>query len=146
MVAIGAPAPDFVLKRLGGGPGVSLAATRGRPTIVNFFASWCPNCATELSAFGYLDRHDAGRFSVLGVDTNETSTAAAQRLLRHAGATYPVGVDPTAKAATAFQLSALPVTYFLDASGRVTYVAFGSQSLATLQRLVGDLLQGERRS
>jgi peroxiredoxin len=146
MLALGSVAPDFVLHRLGGGPDVSLTTGKGHPTVVNFFASWCPNCAAELAAFGTLARHETGRFTVIGVDTNETSSASAEHLLADAKASYPVGVDPAAKVASAYQLSALPVTYFLNSRGRVTYVAFGSQSLATLERLVGTLLKGGRPS
>jgi cytochrome c biogenesis protein CcmG/thiol:disulfide interchange protein DsbE len=131
-LAIGSEAPSFVLPRLGGGQPVSLARTRGTPTIINFFASWCRNCQAELSAFAALSAHAAGQVAIVGVDSNDANAAAAQRLLAGAEATYPVGVDSDAKVATSFLLNALPVTYFLDANGRVVHVAFGAQSLTSL--------------
>ncbi len=133
VLALGSQAPGFILPRLGGGSDVSLASTRGTPTIVNFFASWCRDCQSELSAFGSLSSATSGEVSIIGVDSNDTDGTEAQALLARAGATYPVGVDSDAKVATAYRLVALPVTYFLNAHGRVVHVGFGSQSLATLQ-------------
>ena len=52
---------------------------------------------------------------MLGVDSNETSEAAADRLLSAAHAAYPVAVDADAKVATQYLVQALPVTYFLNA-------------------------------
>jgi len=130
-LATGSKAPTFVLPRLGGGPPVSLASTLGTPTVVNFFASWCRDCQAELSAFGALSTQTVGRMAVVGVDSNDT-VAAAEAVLAKAGVTYPVGVDSDAKVATSYLLTALPVTFFVDADGRVVHVAFGTQTLASL--------------
>ncbi len=131
---IGSTAPDFALPRLGGGPVVSLSALRGTPAVVNFFASWCPDCQAELAAFAALATRTSGRVTVIGVDSNDGSGAAAQTLLSEARASYPVGMDSDAKVATTYLLSALPVTYFLDGRGRVVHVATGTQTEASLQR------------
>ena len=93
-------APGFTLPRLGGGPPVSLAAMRGTPVVVNFFASWCPDCKAELAAFAGLAARTSGRVEVIGVDANDGNGTAARRLLTGADATYPVGVDSDAKVAT----------------------------------------------
>jgi len=130
---IGSQAPDFVLPRLGGGAPVSLASTRGEPTIVNFFASWCQDCQAELSAFAALSAQLPGGVAIVGVDSNDANGPAAQALLAGAKATYPVAVDSAATVATSYRLNALPVTYFLDADGRVVHAAFGAQSLANLR-------------
>jgi len=130
---VGSTAPAFTLPRLGGGPAVTLTSTRGTPTVVNFFASWCPDCKAELTAFGTLAARTAGRMTVIGVDSNDYSGAAAAPLLAAAKATYPVGVDPNATVATSYRIDALPVTYFLDGQGRVVHVSFGTQTLASLE-------------
>ena len=114
----GTLAPAFSLPDLRGGDPVSLSAFRGRPVIVNFFASWCPDCRAELGAVAAVARATSGRVAVIGVDSNETSDAAATRLLAAAGATYPVAVDAQAKVATQYLVQALPVSYFLDAIGQ----------------------------
>jgi cytochrome c biogenesis protein CcmG/thiol:disulfide interchange protein DsbE len=139
-------APSFVLPRLGGGQPVSLADTRGTPTIVNFFASWCRNCQAELSAFASLSAQMTGRVAIVGIDSNDSNTATTESLLAKANATYPVGVDSTAKVATSYLLNALPVTYFLDADGRVVHVAFGTQRLAMLSHWASLLTEQEHHS
>ena len=143
---LGSQAPGFSLARLGGGPPVTLAATHGTPTVVNFFASWCPDCQAELTAFGGLANRTAGHVDVIGVDSNDNDGAAAQTLLSRAEATYPVGVDRNATVATAYLLDALPVTYFLDGQGRVVHVAFGTQTLASLTRWTDVLTRASRQS
>ena len=118
---------------------MTLAAYRGTPVIVNFFASWCPDCRAELAAVASVARSAGGRVAVIGVDSNESSDAAAARLLTAVHATYPVAVDADAKVATRYLVNALPVTYFLDARGRVVGVAFGTQTTTSLQRWVARL-------
>ncbi len=141
-LAIGSAAPPFALPRLGGGPPVSLAASRGSPTVVNFFASWCRDCQGELSAFAALARQKAGAVAIVGVDSNDADGSAAEKLLARARATYPVGVDSNAAVATSYLLTALPVTYFLDANDRVVHVAFGAQSLDALDHWTAALTHG----
>ena len=70
----------------------------------------------------HVARTTSGRVAVIGVDSNETSTATADRLLATAGATYPVAVDAQATVASHYLVQALPVTYFLNASGQVVGV------------------------
>jgi len=135
----GTLAPAFSLPDLHGGEQVSLSAYRGRPVIVNFFASWCPDCRAELGAMATIARVTTGRLAVIGVDSNETSEATATRLLAASGATYPVALDAQAKVATQYLVQALPVSYFLDAAGRVVGTALGPQTVSSLERWVARL-------
>ena len=135
----GTMAPAFSLPALEGGGPVSLSAFRGKPVIVNFFASWCPDCQAELGAVARVARATSGRLTVVGVDSNETSPATARRLLAAADATYPVAVDSQAKVASGYLVQALPVTYFLNASGQVVGATLGPQSVASLEHWVARL-------
>ena len=130
----GTVAPEFSLPDLHGGNPVSLSAYRGKPVIVNFFASWCPDCRQELGAMATIARTNKGQLAVVGVDSNETSAAAATRLLTATGATYPVAVDAQATVASRYLVQALPVSYFIDGSGKVVGAALGPQSVSALQR------------
>jgi cytochrome c biogenesis protein CcmG/thiol:disulfide interchange protein DsbE len=142
-LALGTVAPDFSLSALGGGTDVvDLAAFRGTPVVVNFFASWCPNCQAELSAFASFARTEAGHVDVVGVDTNDSDRVAAIRLLDQAHAGYPVGVDPVAKVATRYLVEALPVTYFIDSRGRVAGVALGQMTGSDLDSWLKKLETG----
>jgi cytochrome c biogenesis protein CcmG, thiol:disulfide interchange protein DsbE len=139
----GTRAPAFSLPALEGGNTVTLSAYRGKPVMVNFFASWCTDCRAELGAVATVARANSGRLAVVGIDSNETSSATAIRLLGAAGATYPVGVDANAKVATAYLVNALPVTYFLNADGEVVGAVLGPQSATSLERWARRL-QGAR--
>lgn len=139
MLSLGSAAPDFSVGSLGDGPPVTLSAWRGQPVILSFFASWCSHCQAELAAFATTARTAAGRVVVVGIDTNDGDGQAAQRLLRRAGASYAVGVDPKGTVAAAYKITALPTTYFLTAQGRVEGVAFGEESSAGLARWVRQL-------
>jgi cytochrome c biogenesis protein CcmG/thiol:disulfide interchange protein DsbE len=138
----GTTAPAFSLPPLGGGDAVSLASFRGTPVIVNFFASWCPDCRAELDAMATVARRTTGRVAVIGVDSNESSDTAAMQLLTAAHATYPVGLDNSAKVATRYLINALPVSYFVNAQGHVVGAALGPQTVTSLQRWVARLEGG----
>ena len=137
----GTAAPAFSLPALGGGDAVTLSAFRGKPVIVNFFASWCRDCRGELDAVASVAKTNVGRLAVVGVDSNESSYGAAIRLLGEAKASYPVGVDANAKVATAYLVNALPITYFLNADGDVVGAALGPQSATSLEHWA-RLLEG----
>ena len=138
----GTTAPAFSLPPLEGSDAVSLASFRGTPVIVNFFASWCPDCRAELDAMATVARSNSGHVAVIGVDSNESSDAAATQLLTAAHATYPVGLDNSAKVATRYLINALPVSYFVNAEGHVVGAALGPQSVTSLQRWVARLEGG----
>lgn len=135
----GTVAPAFSLPNLRGGDPVSLSAFRGKPLIVNFFASWCRDCRAELGAVASVARDTTGRIAVVGIDSNDTSEAAASRLIAAAEATYPVAVDAHATVATQYLVQALPVTYFLDSSGRVVGSALGPQTVSSLDTWLARL-------
>lgn len=134
---IGSVAPTkFSLVELTGGKTESLAAfVHGKATIINFFASWCPICLKELDAFGAYSRQKPAGISIVGIDTNDTSLGTSRRLLKKAGANYPVLVDTHQLAvATAYGVDPLPVTFFVAGSGKIVSESVGGLSLAQLQR------------
>lgn len=140
----GATAPTFTLPRLGGGTPVSRASAAGEPMMINFFASWCSHCRAELKAVATVAARTAGKVAVIGVDTSDQTPGNAQKLLSAVGATYPVGVDPTAKVAQEYRITGLPVTYFVSADDRVVGVAFGAQTDKSLDVWIRRLSSEER--
>jgi thiol-disulfide isomerase/thioredoxin len=123
VLRVGTSAPAFSLPALQGGSSVSLSAFRGKPVILNFFASWCRDCRAELGAVARVARATSGRLTVVG-------------------ATYPVAVDAQAKVASEYLVQALPVSYFLNGSGQVVGAALGPQSVASLEHWVARLGAG----
>lgn len=139
-LAAGRVAPAFSLPSLRGGRRVSLSSFLGHPVVLNFFASWCPDCRAELSAFAKASFASRGAVRFVGVDTDDTSLGRVRSLLVAAGDNYPVGVDSNGGVATSrYLVQALPVTVFISANGRIAGQVFGAQTLGTLSPWIRKL-------
>jgi cytochrome c biogenesis protein CcmG/thiol:disulfide interchange protein DsbE len=114
---VGRPAPPFAMVPVGGGPPVSLESLRGRPVVLNFWATWCVPCFQEHPV---LNRTAAARRDVAfyGVVYQDEEQRIADFLQRQ-GSTYPSLVDPGSKAAIAYGIAGVPETYFIDARGTI---------------------------
>jgi thiol-disulfide isomerase/thioredoxin len=127
-------APAFSLPVLGhSGQKVALADYPGKPLIVNFFASWCPPCKTETPLLAKFYRGEQGKVALVGLDENDVA-GNAMSFARSDGVSYPVGWDPQAIAASAYGVSALPQTFFLDARHRIVDRIFGAVTETTLRK------------
>ena len=127
-------AAAFSLPALGpSGQQVSLAGYRGKPLIVNFFASWCEPCQKETPMLARFYRTEHGKVAIVGLDENDVR-ASALSFTRANGVGYPVGFDPAAVAASAYGVSALPQTFFLDARHHIVDRVFGAVTLADLSK------------
>lgn len=133
------PAPAFRLPRLGGGSPVSSTEFSGTPLVVNFFASWCPNCLDEMKTFAAEADAVRGRVAFVGVDLNDPDQQAARAVIARAGVRYPVGVDESAGTAVSYWVVALPTTVFIDRHGRLLGEAFGAQSPQQLRAWIDRL-------
>ena len=131
-------APEFSVARLGQAGSVNLSDFRGRPVVMNFFASWCPPCREELPTLSAAQRRVGGTVAFLGIDVSDT-TPAALDLVRSSGVTYPLGVDPDYKVADSlYHLRGLPSTVFIDAKGHISGTVLGQLS----PRVLDDRLKG----
>jgi cytochrome c biogenesis protein CcmG/thiol:disulfide interchange protein DsbE len=116
---IGGPAPGFSLKRVDRGGTIDLASLRGKPVVLNFWASWCGPCKGEASILENVWRQYRSRGVVfLGVDYHDVTSDARKFLERH-GVTYPTVQDGSGKIADRYGVSAVPETYFIDRRGRL---------------------------
>ena len=126
-------APAFSLPLLGDESGhqVALSKYRGRPLIINFFASWCEPCKTETPLLAKFYRTQKGKVALVGLDENDT-LGNAMSFTRADGVSYPVGFDPHFTVATAYGVNALPQTFFLNARHQIVDRVFGAVTLASL--------------
>ena len=118
-------APDFTLTTLDG-KNMPLSSLRGKPVIVNFWATWCPPCRAEMPELEKLwqDYH-RGDVMLLGVDQGE-SPGAVERFAREVvGVTFPLLLDPRLEVATRYGVRALPTTFFIDRQGRIQDIKVG---------------------
>jgi thiol-disulfide isomerase/thioredoxin len=124
-------APGFTVAALGAPGNVSLSQYKDKPLIVNFWASWCEPCQSEtpLLASWYKQQH--GRVALLGLDENDT-TAKALAFAHAKGVTFRLGFDPLMNVAGAYNLDALPQTYFLNAQHRIVEHVLGQLTKADL--------------
>jgi len=108
--------PGLSLPCFTGGEQVALAGIRG-PAVINFWASWCGPCRTELPVMQRLADRAEGRLTVLGIDTGDSRDAGAS-FAADKQVTMPTLVDADRKLFNALAGRALPMTVFVDAQGR----------------------------
>lgn len=113
-------APSFRLPVLGSASSrLGLAAFAGRPVVVNFWSSTCPNCASELPDLASVAHTYAGRIGFVGVDTNDSSPSQALALAERAGVGYPMVSDADGAVASSYRLAGVPYTVIIGPKGRV---------------------------
>ena len=133
------PAPDFVLT-LSDGRVVRLSDFRGRPVVINFWASWCAPCRVEAPALeeAHVRYKDRGVI-ILGINLWDTGEAAAE-FRKVYGQTYPSGPDPRGKIAIEYGVSGIPETFFITPDGKIAAKFVGPLPLATMETLLAEML------
>jgi cytochrome c biogenesis protein CcmG/thiol:disulfide interchange protein DsbE len=119
---IGGPAPAFSLKRIDGNGVVDLASLRGKPVVLNFWASWCVPCKGEAAALEAAYRRYRPQGVVfLGVDYHDV-TGDARTFLNHHDVTYTTVQDGSGMVGDRYGITGVPETYFIDRRGRLVGV------------------------
>lgn len=117
-IAVGRPLPDVLMSGLNG-PQRRLSSYRGRPLIINVWASWCGPCRAETAALERLAWGEAGsRFVVIGISTDDDRYAALE-WLRRSNATLDHFIDSRQVLEKLLGAAHIPLTVLVDARGRV---------------------------
>jgi cytochrome c biogenesis protein CcmG/thiol:disulfide interchange protein DsbE len=113
---IGKPAPTFALKEVGTGRTVDVAQFKGKPLVINFWATWCGPCWEEHPVLVANARMLQPDVQFLGVVFQDEESKILS-FLQQRGSAYPTVVDDKGKTAIAYGIGGVPETFFVDANG-----------------------------
>lgn len=134
------PAPALVLKDLSGNE-VNLAALKGKAVVVDFWATWCGPCLTEIP--GYIDLQKKYRkegLVIIGVSLDRKSPQQVKEFVEAQGMNYPVvmGDNETVQAFGGF--NAIPTTFLINREGRIVHQKTGAMDHAQYEAIVKKVL------
>lgn len=136
-------APEFSLGLLAGGD-VTLSKLRGKPVVINVWASWCPPCRAEMPALekAYRIYKEMG-VVVIGVNTTyQDSKTDAAAFIQEFGLTFPIALDMDGTMSKNYLITGLPTTFFVDSRGVIRNVIVGGpMSEAVIQTNIEPLLK-----
>ena len=141
----GTPAPAFSLvlyddHRAGLPKTISLADLRGKPVVLNFWASWCIPCRDEAPEFEAASRRYKDQVVFLGANWLEVE-AAALPYLKQQAITYANGFDTQQQVARAYRITGVPETFFIDRNGILRQIETRPLTGADLDTAIRELLK-----
>lgn len=128
-------APDFSLAKLGGGA-ISLAEFRGKkPVVVDFWASWCPNCRRDMPNLSRFYEKYKDKVEVIGVNLREKESTV-QDFIASRGISFPIALDPRGAASNAFGIQYTNTHFLIDINGKLVRTIPGDISEADILSLI----------
>jgi cytochrome c biogenesis protein CcmG/thiol:disulfide interchange protein DsbE len=135
----GKSATPFTLENLRPGqPPLSLQGLRGKPVVVNFWASWCGPCRREMPAFEATHESLGDKVTFVGIDNKDFRDSALE-FLEKTGVRYASGFDPHGNVAANYGVIGLPVTFFISEDGRVLESTTGEINRDELKETISRL-------
>jgi cytochrome c biogenesis protein CcmG/thiol:disulfide interchange protein DsbE len=130
---IGKPAPTFALREVGTGRTVNIGELRGKPVIINFWATWCGPCWEEHPVLVANAKMLQPNVQFVGVVFQDEESKILG-FLNQRGTAYPTLVDEAGKTAIAYGVGGVPETFFLDANGVIQAKYAGPMDSDTLRK------------
>lgn len=137
---IGKAAPTFALREVGTGRTVDISEFKGKPVIINFWATWCGPCWEEHPLLVANARMLQPNVQFLGVVFQDEETKILN-FLEQRGSGYPTLVDDKGKTAIAYGVGGVPETFFLDSSGVIVSKHNGPLSAGSLQENIQKVMR-----
>ena len=136
-------APNFTLDQLDD-TSFTLSEHLGKPILLTLWASWCSPCKAEMPTFNQVYQ-EMGPENVLVIGVNVTSQddpVKMKQFVEQNGLEFPILLDTQGHVADLYRLRGLPMTYFIDAQGKITEVIVGGPlSAGTVRSIFNELLQ-----
>jgi len=128
-------APDFSLNKLGGGT-ITLAEYRGhKPVVLDFFATWCPNCKRDMPHLNTLYKKYKDEVEVIGIDLQEDSSLV-QKTISDWGITFPIALDTNGQVSRAYGVRYTNFHVLIDKDGNIVKAVPGDISESDITSLL----------
>lgn len=131
-------APEFSLPTVDGE--FQLSETRGKPVVLNFWASWCYPCRIEMPDLQRLHERYGDQVTVVGVNLRESRSTVAKYVQEH-GYGWTFALDLDGRVNELYRIHGIPVSVFIDRKGVIRNVHQGPMSYALMHRYLDDLLR-----
>ena len=126
----GNKAPDFTAELIDGSS-ISLSDLKGKPVIINFWATWCGPCVREMPAFERLKEDFGDEIGIIAVNCGDDADTVKDFVDEY-GYTFPVVLDEDYEVTMLYPSNSIPYTVVLDANGKITHVSTGAYDADTM--------------
>lgn len=132
------PAPELVLNTTTGEQ-VRLSDFKGKPVLINFWATWCPPCRAETPDLQAIHRELGDELVIFSVNVTSQDGGDVEGFMQEFGVTFPVALDVDGVAAQSYNVLGLPTTIFIDRDGIINEVFSGAVNKAYIEAKLSEL-------